>query len=80
MDHRGGPGRWSHQVGFQSLTENIDTTTAAAGWCFTSSPGLAQMERELVSERTRAGLDAALGARQWLRKCSRRGIYCGQCL
>ncbi len=47
-------------VDFRSLTENIDTTTSGGRLVFHIFAGLAQMERELISERTRAGLDAAL--------------------
>lgn len=44
---------------FRSLTEQIDTTTAGGGLVFTIFAALAQMERRLLSERTRAGLEAA---------------------
>lgn len=46
-------------VHFQSLTEGIDTRTAAGRFFFHVMASLAQMERELVIERTRAGLAAA---------------------
>lgn len=49
----------TRQVGFRSLTENIDTTTTGGRLVFHIFAGLAQMERELISERTRAGLDSA---------------------
>ena len=49
----------TRQVGFRSLTENIDTTTTGGRLVFHIFAGLAQMERELISERTRAGLNAA---------------------
>lgn len=45
-------------VGFRSLTENIDTTTPAGRAFLTIVAALAQMEREILSERTRAGLAA----------------------
>ncbi len=46
-------------VGLISLRENIDTSTAT-GRCFISIIGaIAQMERELKSERTAAGREAA---------------------
>jgi DNA invertase Pin-like site-specific DNA recombinase len=46
-------------VGFRSLTENIDTTTAGGRLVFHLFGALAQFERDLIRERTRAGLDAA---------------------
>jgi DNA invertase Pin-like site-specific DNA recombinase len=47
------------EVGFRSLTENIDTTTAGGRLIFHVFGALAQFERELVRERTLAGLHAA---------------------
>lgn len=49
----------SRGVHFQSLTEGINTRTAAGRFFFHVMASLAQMERELVVERTRAGLTAA---------------------
>lgn len=46
-------------VQFTSLTEGIDTTTPAGRMTFTVLCAVAQMERDLIAERTRAGLDAA---------------------
>lgn len=46
-------------VGFQSLRENIDTTTAGGKLVFHLFGALAEFERELISERTHAGLTAA---------------------
>jgi DNA invertase Pin-like site-specific DNA recombinase len=46
-------------VGFRSLTENIDTTTAAGKLIFHIFGALAEFERELIVERTQAGLAAA---------------------
>lgn len=46
-------------VQFASLTEGIDTTTPAGRMTFTVLCAVAQMERDLIAERTRAGLDAA---------------------
>lgn len=46
-------------VQFRSLTEQIDTTTAGGELVFTIFAALGQMERRLLSERTRAGLEAA---------------------
>src|SRR5438477_7591072 len=46
-------------VEFRSLTEGIDTTTPAGRFYFHILGALAQMERELIRERTLAGLQAA---------------------
>jgi DNA invertase Pin-like site-specific DNA recombinase len=46
-------------VGFVSLTDSIDTTTASGRFFFNVMASLAQMERELMVERTQAGLAAA---------------------
>jgi DNA invertase Pin-like site-specific DNA recombinase len=46
-------------VGFRSLTENIDTTTPGGRLIFHLFGALAQFERDLIRERTRAGLEAA---------------------
>jgi DNA invertase Pin-like site-specific DNA recombinase len=47
------------QVQFRSLTDGIDTTTPAGRFFFHTMASLAQMERELLAERTRAGLAVA---------------------
>lgn len=46
-------------VGFRSLTENIDTTTPAGRLVFHVFGALGQFERDLIRERTGAGLRAA---------------------
>ena len=46
-------------VGFRSLTEQIDTTTSGGKLIFHIFGALAEFERELIRERTRAGLAAA---------------------
>jgi DNA invertase Pin-like site-specific DNA recombinase len=46
-------------VHFVSLNDNIDTSTAMGKFFFTVMSGLAQLERDIISERTRAGLDSA---------------------
>ena len=46
-------------AGFSSLTESIDTTTAAGEMFFHVCAIFADYERKLIIERTRAGLDAA---------------------
>lgn len=43
----------------KSLTDSIDTSTPAGRFFFHVMASLAQMERELIVERTRAGLAAA---------------------
>lgn len=47
------------EVGFQSLTESIDTTTAGGRLVFHMMGALAEFERSLIVERTRAGMSAA---------------------
>ena len=49
----------SRGVGLRSLTEGIDTTTSNGRLVFHLFGALAQFERELVRERTMAGLAAA---------------------
>lgn len=46
-------------VGFESLTEKIDTGSASGKLIFHVFASLAEFERNLIRERTRAGLDAA---------------------
>lgn len=46
-------------VQFKSITDNIDTSTSAGRFFFHVMASLAQMERELIAERTKAGLEAA---------------------
>lgn len=46
-------------VGFQSLQENIDTTTSGGKLIFHLFAALAEFERDLIRERTQAGLAAA---------------------
>ncbi len=46
-------------IHFKSLTDNIDTSTPAGRFFFHVMASLAQMERELMIERTKAGLEAA---------------------
>ncbi len=47
-------------VSFRSLTEAIDTTTPGGRLIFHIFGALGQFERDLIRERTRAGLDAAV--------------------
>ncbi len=46
-------------VGFRSVQESIDTTTPGGRLVFHIFGSLAEFERDLIQERTRAGLDAA---------------------
>ena len=46
-------------VGFESLTEKIETSSAAGKLVFHVFAALAEFERGLIRERTRAGLSAA---------------------
>jgi len=46
-------------VGFKSLSENIDTTTSGGKLVFHIFGALAEFEREIIKERTQAGLVAA---------------------
>ncbi len=46
-------------IGFKSLTEQIDTTTSGGKLVFHVFGALAEFERDLIRERTQAGLRAA---------------------
>jgi len=46
-------------IGFRSLTENIDTTTSTGKLIFHIFGALSEFERNLIKERTAAGLAAA---------------------
>jgi DNA invertase Pin-like site-specific DNA recombinase len=52
FEHRG--------VAFKSITENIDTSTPTGRFLFHLMGALGEMERELIRERTMAGLAAAV--------------------
>ena len=49
------------EIGFRSLTESIDTTTTTGRLVFHLFGALCQFERDLIRERTQAGLQAARG-------------------
>jgi len=49
----------NRQVGFRSITESIDTTTSGGKLVFHIFGALAEFERSIIQERTRAGLAAA---------------------
>jgi len=46
-------------IGFRSLTESIDTTTSGGRLVFHIFGALAEFERSIIQERTRAGLASA---------------------
>jgi DNA invertase Pin-like site-specific DNA recombinase len=46
-------------IGFQSLQDNIDTTTPTGKLTFHLFAALAEFERDIISQRTKAGLDSA---------------------
>ena len=48
-----------HGIGLKILTQNMDTTSAGGRLIFTVFSAIAEFEREIIRERTRAGLDAA---------------------
>jgi DNA invertase Pin-like site-specific DNA recombinase len=68
------------KAGFRSLTESIDTTTAAGRMMMQMVGAFAEFERAMIRERTRAGLEAARsegrvgGRRPKLRADQRRDI------
>src|ERR671928_1294040 len=49
----------NRKVGFKSITENIDTTTSGGKLIFHIFGALAEFERDIIKERTTAGLEAA---------------------
>ena len=49
----------NRKVEFQSITENIDTTTPGGKLTFHLFGALAEFERDIIRERTQAGLQAA---------------------
>lgn len=56
----------SKNISFISLTDSIDTSTPSGKFFFHIMASLAEMEKELISERTKAGLESA-------KKLGRRG-------
>ncbi|HAN49841.1 MAG TPA: resolvase [Amoebophilaceae bacterium] len=55
-----------HQINFKSLNENIDTITPTGQLVFHIFCALAEFERELIRQRTLAGLQAARARKQVL--------------
>jgi DNA invertase Pin-like site-specific DNA recombinase len=71
------------EVGFKSLTENIDTTTSGGKLIFHIFGALAEFERSLIRERTLAGLEAArargrLGGRPKLDPSNKKALLAKQ--
>jgi DNA invertase Pin-like site-specific DNA recombinase len=56
----------AERIGFRSLSEAIDTTTASGRLLFHVMGAIAEFERSLISERTRAGMAAAKARGQHL--------------
>ena len=48
----------NQKIGFKSITENIDTTTSGGKLIFHIFGALAEFERNIIRERTNAGLEA----------------------
>jgi DNA invertase Pin-like site-specific DNA recombinase len=46
-------------IGFRSLMASLDTSSAGGRFIFTIFGALSQLERDIIRERTRAGLQAA---------------------
>jgi DNA invertase Pin-like site-specific DNA recombinase len=49
----------NRKIGFKSITESIDTTTSGGKLIFHIFGALAEFERDIIKERTQAGLNAA---------------------
>ena len=49
----------SKDIHFKSITDSIDTSTPSGRFFFHVMASLAEMERDLIVERTKAGLEAA---------------------
>src|SRR2546429_648398 len=49
----------NRKIGFKSIQESIDTTTSGGKLIFHIFGALAEFERDIIRERTRAGLQAA---------------------
>jgi DNA invertase Pin-like site-specific DNA recombinase len=49
----------NRNIGFKSITESIDTTTSGGKLIFHIFGALAEFERDIIRERTQAGLQAA---------------------
>src|SRR5205807_6619960 len=49
----------NRKIGFKSIQENIDTSTSGGKLIFHMFGALAEFERDIIRERTKAGLAAA---------------------
>jgi DNA invertase Pin-like site-specific DNA recombinase len=49
----------NRKIGFRSITESIDTTTSGGKLVFHIFGALAEFERDIIKDRTQAGLNAA---------------------
>ncbi len=69
----------NRKIGFKSIQENIDTTTSGGKLIFHIFGALAEFERDIIRERTQAGLQAArtrgrLGGRPKVLNSKRQSI------
>ncbi|PAE09668.1 resolvase, partial [Niallia circulans] len=46
-------------VDFESIQDKIDTSTAMGRFFFRTMASIAELERDIISERTKAGLESA---------------------
>lgn len=58
----------AHAVAFVSLTEGIDTSSAVGRFVLTVLGGVAELERSILIERTKAGM----------RNAAAKGVHCGR--
>jgi DNA invertase Pin-like site-specific DNA recombinase len=63
----------NRKIGFKSITENIDTTTSGGKLIFHIFGALAEFERDIIRERTQAGLTAARASPDISPKSRHRG-------
>lgn len=65
------------QIGFRTLTEAIDATTSGGRLIFHIFGALAEFERSIIRERTKAGLESARArGRMGVPPCPVRRRYC----
>ena len=58
-----------NNIGFVSLTDSVDTTTPAGRFMVNMLAAVAQFERDMISERTRAGIHHKIRITQRQRHC-----------
>lgn len=61
-------------VGFKILTQDIDTTTSSGRLVFTVLAAVAEMEREIIRERVKAGMDRARSENRQLGRPKRQPV------